>query len=239
MINDSILFNACFASEFIPTTQEEVSGPFPSHFGLTPVGYKDESWPEGDGKPLTFVCQLNLSSAPEVMSTLQHIKLITFFLSPDHSKVGPENGQGWCLRTYETLEGLGPLAVPPDCVSCCEPVYGTWASTIDYPWPNDPDIVRLDDDELDFPRHVPQTKIWGFPTAIKSVSWWQDENHQDPSLRQIAEVAEPCFDLQISTIDTPVVSLGHRVDVLLLARGTTEGYKEQWYLDWQFLSEEN
>ena len=239
MVAGSIYFNGCFASAFAPDSTVKPSNPLSSHFGFLPVSHDQESWPELDGKPLVFVCQLNLSAAPEVISTLQHVKLITFFITPDHSKVGPANGQGWCLRTYDTFEGLSLLSVP-ESLGELQGISGGWIQDADFPWHNDPDIIGTSDAEtVEFPQHCFCTKIWGWPTGLKDVVWWQKEDVEDPQRKQIIELAKPSFDMQIVVQGIRGVHLGHYCDVLLLARGTTEGYKDKWYLDWQYHSDED
>src|SRR5215831_14699125 len=73
--------------------------PFASNFGLRPLGAPGEEWPVSDGKPLLFICQLNLATAPVVPPLLEGIQLITFFADPDGS-LGKENGEDWRLFAY-------------------------------------------------------------------------------------------------------------------------------------------
>jgi uncharacterized protein YwqG len=53
--------------------------PFASNFGLRPLGVPGEEWPSANGKPLMFICQLNLTIAPFVPELLRDVALLTFF----------------------------------------------------------------------------------------------------------------------------------------------------------------
>ena len=88
--------------------------PLASHFGLRPLGAEGEDWPTMDGKPLLFVCQLNLTAAPAVPALLQDIALITFFVDPEFGNLTKENGVDWCLRGYPSLSGLVAMTPPAD-----------------------------------------------------------------------------------------------------------------------------
>ncbi len=67
-----------------------------------------------DSKPLLFVCQLNLATAPAVPALLEDIKLITFFVKPELGTLSEEQGQDWCVRAYKSLDGLVRIAAPSD-----------------------------------------------------------------------------------------------------------------------------
>jgi hypothetical protein len=94
-----------------PASVVEVGGfrptldPFASHFGLKPIALVEEEWPLANGKPMLFVCQLNLTAAPAIPPLLAGIQLLTFFADPDAS-FGDANGENWQLRTYHALHGL-------------------------------------------------------------------------------------------------------------------------------------
>ena len=47
-----------------------------------------EVWPEWKGKPLLFVCQMNLSTAPAVTELLADVALLTFFIDPELGRIG-------------------------------------------------------------------------------------------------------------------------------------------------------
>jgi hypothetical protein len=87
-----------------------------THFGFQPVHLPGESWPLFMGKPLFFICQLNLADCPFVPDILQGVAIFNFFLADtDLSKLNKESGQEWTLRTYPSLEGLVSMEVPAGC----------------------------------------------------------------------------------------------------------------------------
>src|SRR5580698_933951 len=88
--------------------------PYASNFGMAPLGQPGEDWPRSDGRPLLFVCQLNLTTAPAIPELLEDIQLITFFVKPELGELNQENGHDWTLRTYKSLEGLARISAPPD-----------------------------------------------------------------------------------------------------------------------------
>ena len=57
--------------------------PFSTNFGMKPLALAGEGWPESGGKPLLYVCQLNLTHAPAIPPRLADVKLITFFVEPE------------------------------------------------------------------------------------------------------------------------------------------------------------
>src|SRR5277367_6887120 len=86
--------------------------PLASHFGLTPLRLPGEEWPSSGGKPLLFVCQLNLTQAPSLPPLLQDIALITFFVDPEHGQLTHDNGDNWQVRAYASLDRLIALPRP-------------------------------------------------------------------------------------------------------------------------------
>jgi hypothetical protein len=175
--------------------------PFATHFGLKPVGLPDEAWPESGGKPLVFVCQLNLTTAPVVPERFADIRLITFFVEPE-TAVLKENGGNWCLRAYKSLDELVPLSPRPGAPKIRKGFECTWQES---------------------PANAERTKIGGRGNYIQSEPWWDYRDH--PSA--------PAYCLQINSEEKVGLGWGDS-GTLYIARGTTTGCEDQWFLDIQF-----
>ena len=143
--------------------------PFASNFGIKPLGLADEAWPASHGKPMLFVCQLNLTTAPVVPARLEDIKLITFFVEPDTAALNEENGNNWCLRAYKSLDGLSPMVAPPDAPKVKKGFECRWEESTD--------------------AKIARTKIGGSATHIQSEPWWEYRAHP----------AAPVYCLQINS----------------------------------------
>jgi uncharacterized protein YwqG len=134
--------------------------PFATHFGLKPLGTPCEEWPAVNQAPLLFVCQLNLMGAPVVPPVLRDMALITFFVAPENSKVGRENGDNWVLRAYPSLEGLVPLTVPQNAPKLKRGFECSWQECH---------------------RDETATKVGGRLSQIQSEPWWDYDHHDaDP-----------------------------------------------------------
>jgi hypothetical protein len=148
--------------------------PIASNFGLLPLGLANEPWPAMNEKAMLFVCQMNLTAAPEVPALLQDIKVITFFVKGSASALKKENGKSWCLRAYKSLDGLAPLARPEKAPSVKRGFECRWEACDDYPNHDDPGRIVPDgfdasEVELD---NVARTKIGGYASSIQSEPWW-------------------------------------------------------------------
>jgi uncharacterized protein YwqG len=198
--------------------------PFASNFGLLPLGLPDEPWPLMNDKPMLFVCQMNLTAAPEVPVLLQDIKLITFFVKGAASGLKKENGNGWCLRAYKSLDGLAPIARPEKAPSVKRGFECRWEACDDYPNHDDPDRIvpeGFDADGIEV-DNVARTKIGGYASSIQSEPWWGYKKH----------AANPAFCFQINSEEKVGLVWGDG-GTIYLARGTAEGHQDKWFLDWQ------
>jgi uncharacterized protein YwqG len=198
--------------------------PFASNFGLLPLGLPSEPWPLMNEKPMMFVCQMNLAAAPEVPALLRDIKLITFFVKGSASALKKENGKGWCLRAYESLDGLAPIARPEKAPSVKRGFECRWEACDDYPNHDDPERIvpdGFDADEIEL-DNVARTKIGGYASSIQSEPWWGCKKH----------TADPAFCVQINSEEKVGLVWGDG-GAIYLARGTAEGRQSDWFLDWQ------
>jgi uncharacterized protein YwqG len=198
--------------------------PLASNFGLRPLGAEGEEWPTMNGELLLFVCQLNLTAAPVVPAMLEDVALITFFVDPAFGDLGKQNGAGWRLRAYASLEGLVAIAAPANAGKLKRGFECRWEALDDHPNYDDPDRVvpdGFDESDADL-ENVARTKIGGYASSIQSEPWWGSEEH--PSA--------PAYCLQIDSEEKVGLAWGDGGTVYL-ARGTAEGCREQWFLDWQ------
>lgn len=181
--------------------------PSATHFGFTPLARPGETWPvAADGSNLFFICQINVAEAPFVPEILRDVALITFFVDLDTSRLGHENGDGWTLRAYPTLDALVPLPVPDGC---------TFKRGFECSWQEVNDRRRYDE-------KTHKTKIGGYASEIQSDPWWNESDH--PSKR--------AFCLQIDSEEKVALAWGDRGTVYI-ARGTAPGCEQEWFLDWQ------
>lgn len=131
--------------------------PFATNFGMKPLGMPGEAWPDAEGKPMLFVCQLNLTNAPVVPERLADIKLITFFVQPETAELNEENGRNWVLRAYKSLDGLTPMAAPPDAPKVRKGFECRWEESTD--------------------AKAARTKLGGSGSYIQSEPWWEYRAH--------------------------------------------------------------
>jgi hypothetical protein len=195
-----------------------------SNFGLAPLGLPGEEWPAWESKPLLFVCQMNLTTAPAVPPLLAGIQLITFFIDPELLDLSQENGRNWVLRTYSSLEGLARLATPADAPKVKKGFECRWEECEDHPNHDDPEMVKVPGARC--PRggfdNVARTKIGGYATTIQSEPWWGHTAHS----------AEPRYCLQINSEEKAGAIWGDG-GAIYLARGSAADCSDQWFLDWQ------
>lgn len=202
MAKNSVRASIVTLGGFRPTRR-----PSATHFGFAPLVAPGEPWPvANDGTNLFFICQLNLTEAPFVPDIVRDVALITFFVSSDTGRLGEENGDGWVLRAYATIESLVPLAIPVGC---------TFVRGFECSWQ---EIV----DRRKYDEAAHRTKIGGYASEIQSAPWWDERGH--PS--------KPAFCLQIDSEEKIALAWGDRGTVYV-ARGTAPGCESQWFLDWQ------
>jgi uncharacterized protein YwqG len=185
--------------------------PLASHFGLRPLGAEGETWPTMNGKPLLFICQLNLTVAPTVPALLKDAALITFCVDRELGELAKENGSDWRLRVYPSLSGLVPINPPADAPKLKRGFECRWEECNDHP----------DDSEGEL-ENMAGTKIGGYASTIQFEPWWEYQEHP----------ASPAYCLQINSEEKVGLVWGDGGTVYL-ARGTADGCKDQWFLDWQ------
>lgn len=202
--------------------------PFASNFGSQPLGAPGEVWPDSNGKPLLFICQMNLTTAPAVPPLLADLQFLTFFVDLEASPLSQENGSDWRLFAYPSLAGLAPIARPANAPTLNRGFECRWETVDDHPSFDDParvvpeDFDDSDESEDSGADNVARTKIGGYPSTIQSEPWWDSEDHP----------AKPQYCLQINSEEKASLAWGD-AGTVYLARGTAEGARNQWFLDWQ------
>ena len=197
-----------------------------TNFGLRAAGAPGEDWPSVDGQPMLVVCQLNLTAAPAVPAMLEDIKLITLFADLDAQPLARDNGDNWVLRAYTSLDGLVELKRPAGAPHLHKGFECSWEAADDHPNYDDPARVVPDgygdSDEDDSLENLARTKIGGYLSTIQSEAWWDQQDHP----------AKPQYCLQINSEEKVSLMFGDS-GTLYLARGTTDGCRGEWFLDWQ------
>lgn len=199
--------------------------PRASWFGKVTVALPGEDWPRSDGKPMFALCQINLSELPFRPPRLDDFELITVFIGPDELPDSTENGSGWCLRSYRSVDQLVELA-QCDTTSPLKP------------FPMRP--IVIDDDYPcwdDLPAELPMTieqyrdtfkthdgfKLGGWPRLIQSGIYWAPWQ-QHP--------IAPEYVFQIDTTEKGNWMWGDN-GVGYFGRGTAPGREDEWALEWQ------
>jgi hypothetical protein len=194
-----------------------------------------ETWP-GNDPPMHGVLQLVTRDLPIRPDLLHGIELLTLFIAED-LPIDEPNGVGWCLRTYESLDGLGPLKRPawrrdPRMPKTFDPALKPfpvrfsevedWPSLDDVPLELAP--VWREHTHHDEDRYGPHMglKIGGWPYCVQSEVDWHE--HGDP-------LSGVEFVLQVDSdpkVDFVVVDSG----VFYVGRRPTTG---TWHATWQSL----
>jgi uncharacterized protein YwqG len=198
--------------------------PLASHFGMRPVCLPNESWPEYNGSPMLFVCQLNLTNAPVVPERLRDIQLLTLYVDQAMSVMDDENGSNWCLRAYHSLDGLAPAEPPAGTRLPRRGLECRWEECVDHPDYDDPDKVLpdgFDDSDVEL-ENVGRTKIGGYASNVQSEPWWCTRVHE----------CAPSYVFQIASEAKAGVAWGDG-GFLHFARGTAAGCEGRWFVDWQ------
>jgi len=192
--------------------------PLATHFGLAPVSLPEEEWPCVAGRPLFFICQLNLTQAPFVPKVLRDLALITLFLDKDARRLGRENGTGWLLRAYQCLDRLRPLAIPKG-ATVPRGFEVQFHLQADHPLSNDRETQfpeGYDEDRVDI-DHVYRTKIGGCASYIQSAPSWGARTRY-------------CF--QVASEDKVGLYWGDN-GILYFARRKNPGHEARWLLETQ------
>ena len=205
--------------------------PTATHFGLAPVARPEESWPCVGERPLFFICQLNLTEAPFVPERLQGIALLTVFMDMQAQRYGRENGDGWLVRTYDRLEGLQPLVIPPG-ATVPRGFEVRYEVIEDHPVYDDPElqVVPGFDQRGVHLENIHRTKIGGYASNIQSEQWWGDADTPEEMSPGHPSLPRYCF--QIASEDKVGLYWGDN-GILYFARGTAPGCESQWFLDTQ------
>ena len=80
--------------------------PFASYFGGRFYGLPGEEYPTCNGRVLSALLQVNLEELPFVPAKLHEIRFITVFVDEENLPFGNHNGDGWVIRTYDSLSEL-------------------------------------------------------------------------------------------------------------------------------------
>ena len=210
--------------------------PFASHFGLTPLGLPNEKWSAqslssglGDQEPknLFFICQLNLSEAPYVPEILSDIKLLTIFVNQD-SKASDTNF--YHIRAYKSLENLIPMNVPEG-ATFDKGFEVSYELAKDNPYSDDPDLII--DKQIDRASPEYEEMIDKFDNRVCSKIGGYASTIQGPVFDYYNHPANPKFCLQIDS-ESKVGLMWGDSGTFYLARGTAEGYEDQFFAEIQF-----
>lgn len=203
--------------------------PLASHFGLVPVALPGEEWPEANGAPLSFVCQWNLAEVPHVPEVLRGIALMTVFIDDNCRHLGGENGEGWLIRAYDSLDSLRPLMTPiAKTVSRGFEVRYDVAE--DYPDSCDPERRELHgfDRRGVHLENIYRTKIGGYASCIQSEPWWY--HIYTPEGMLPGHPSRPRYAFQFAHEDKVGLYWG---DIAIFGRGTAPGCESQWFQETQ------
>jgi len=204
------------------------ANPLASLFGVVLAGLPAEGWPECCGAPMLPVLQLNLTEAPYVPEGLEDVAFVALFV--DRNNVpsdGAANGACWLLRTYDRLEGLSAMTIPPEFER--RRPRSIRYRLLERDLPDYDDAADLDgadefedvwEDEF---GAAEGSKLGGWPSLLQSEIFWAPNNEHP---------ADPQYVFQLARLEriTPIPA----DTVLYFGRGSCES-RPMWTLAWQRL----
>jgi Domain of unknown function (DUF1963) len=151
--------------------------PLNSWMGTVRLGAPDEDWPAADGTPMHGLLQLLARDLPVRPELLEDVEMLTLFVA-EELPIDTPNGVGWCLRTYDVLDGLRPLEPPSRML---KPFPLAFSEVEDWPCRDDVpfELIDLwdeyaDEDEERYRAHE-GLKVGGWPSCVQSeVEWYGD-----------------------------------------------------------------
>lgn len=205
---------------FRPTTSLAASW-----FGRVALGAPGESWPTTDGKPMLALCQINLTELPFRPPRLDDVEMLAVFIGPDRLPSDAANGQGWCLRAHRDISSLEPLVAPETRSPIKAFPMQPREIDEDMPcWDDARDVPdELWDDYHDLFETADGFKLGGWPRLIQSEIFWAPWNKHP---------AQPEYVFQIDSTEKGHWSWGDG-GVGYFGRGTAEGHRDVWTLEWQ------
>jgi hypothetical protein len=105
-----------------PASIAEIGGfrpsgqPITSYFGGGFVARAGEDWPLNGGEPMIPLLQVRTDELPYRPEALNGIAMFNVFIGPRELPLDlpAANGDGWLLRSYQSLDGLAQLAPPAE-----------------------------------------------------------------------------------------------------------------------------
>lgn len=189
------------------------------------LGLPGEAWPAAGGEPMLALAQIVVAELPVVPEPLAGIALLTLFVGPRELPIDEPNGTGWCLRLYDDLGALVPLAEPPSDAPRPRPFPLRWHAATDWPGREDvpDDLLDAWDEHVDAgERYSPLDglKAGGWPMTVQgAVDWREDGSWLD----------DVEFVLQVDSDDKTGFSVGF-AGALYVGRSRGAG---TWHLAWQ------
>jgi hypothetical protein len=159
----------------------------------------DEPWPKHNSKDMIPVIQIRVDELPVVPPQIASFALVTLFVSQGHLPIDfpSENGEGWLIRTYNSLDGMIPKAPPvPFSIPRSFQIRWILRENEGPGWleilelVDDPDIGRNNDFfEACLGRYDkhPLTKVGGWPATIQQPQHTVDA----PFVFQVASEEKP------------------------------------------------
>ena len=148
-----------------------------SWFGGRGVGLKHEIIPTYKGKEMFCLLQVKISELPFIPQELKNTKFLVVFTNREEFPFNKPHGEGWEIREYDSLAGLGflPKSKEPDVVRDF-PVMWHKIDDDAPDWENAWEIVDMTpinesdgEDERFFDEYnrYPGTKFGGYPSCIQ------------------------------------------------------------------------
>ena len=144
-----------------------------------------------DGAPMHRVLQLLVRDLPVRPAMLDDVEMLTLFVA-DELPIDTPNEVGWCLRTYDALDGLRPLE-PQSC--SLKPFPLAFSEVEDWPCRDDvpPRLLALWDEHADEDDELYRAheglKIGGWPSCVQSeVDWYDGDGGAIPDVEFVLQV---------------------------------------------------